>query len=924
MVIGREPVLLRVEQFLGALAQPCALVLEGGPGIGKTTVWTEACRLARTTRIRVLSCRPAQPEVSLAFSGLVDLFEGVSDEQLEPLPEPQRDALRIALRRASPEIGLPDPLTVAAGARTAIARLAASGPLVIAIDDAHWLDPSTADVIAYVLRRLTTEPIALVLARRPSVEEGAVGQATRDGLPVERVDLEPLSLSSLHHVIREQTGHVVPRPMLHRIAEVSAGNPLFAIGLASALYEDGVGPASGAPMPAPRTLMDLVSDRLRRLDGEARAVLLALASLTAPTEELVEQVVGHDPAAAFDAARADGILDRRVDVPTFAHPLYAECVLQLASTTRRRRVHATIAALSAEPEARARHLALSVPAPDPDVAKALEAGSAAARHRGALRAAAELLVDARRFTPDDERAAAHRRAFDAAELTILAGDRGAARSLLRDVVADAVPPIRQRAMGLLAEILLNDGEAVEAVRLLQEARATVSEPQTAARIELDLAYACLLQLAIPEAATHAAASVELARSSDVGPLLAEALAYEALTRLLAGLTVDEDAVSEALQFEDLSRPPYMGLPPSGVIGLARACAARHAEGRALLAGAGEALDALGDDCDLAHVLLWSSWLELRSGRLAEAASLARNAATMAETTGSELLRAWSVAQAALVEAHRGLGAATDALLLEARRGGSPQGGLVAVWLAAAEGLARLSEDDSLAASAAFAAVVTGLGGDSMTDPVLAFFVPDAAEALAAGGSLKEAVTVLQPFELVAERRGATWAQAAACRARAATQSAGGDIQSAAGTLRDGLGLLATVDMPLERARILLALGRMERRLGERRNARASLESAEAIFASAGATGWARQARTELGRVPGRRHGDGALTPTELRVAELSGSGRTNRDVAATLFVSPKTVEANLARVYRKLGIATRAELGSWLAGRAGDPGGPTT
>ena len=912
-VIGRERALAVVERFLGDLSRPRALVIEGGAGIGKTTVWAEACRLAAARGATVLTSRPVQAEVSLALGGLVDLFDGVGDDRLEALPGAQREALAVALRRRSPDDALPDPLTVSAGARAAVARLAEAGPVILAVDDAQWLDPSTAGVLAYIVRRLTVERVGLLLARRPSDDEDGFGLATTDAVPVEVLALEPLSLSGLHHVIRARTGHVVPRPMLHRIAETSGGNPFFAIGLASALYEGGR-PAHGEPMPAPRTLMDVTAGRVGRLASDAREVLLVVASLSAPTDALVEQVVQRDPASALDAARSEGILDGGVEALRFAHPLYAECVLKLASAAQRRAVHARIASLLTEPEERARHLALTVAPPDHAIAEALDAGAFAARHRGALRAAAELLDQARRFTPDGDRPAAHRRAFEAAELTILAGDRGAARNLLEELVADGEPPLHELAMGLLAEILVNEGALQDAERMLLDARSTVTEARAAGRIELDLAWVSSLGLAFGEAAACSSAAAAFARSADDGPLLAEALAFEGLARLLAGLEVDESALDEALRREDASRPPYMGLPPRGFVALVRAFTGRHAEACALLAEAGEALDALGDDCDLAHVLLWSSWVELRSGGLHDAAVIARHAATMAETTGSDLLRGWAVSQAALVAAHRGLGQETDALIAESTRGGAPQAGLVAVWLTAARGLARLAEGDATAAAAVFGALAESVQGGAVAEPVLAFFVPDAAEAFAAIGDLDKADALLRPFEAAARSRDRAWALALASRSRSAIDAQRGDLEAAAQRLRETLDLLATIDMPVERARTLLALGRLERRLGERRAARQTLEDAEREFEAAGAIGWARQARAELRRVPGRRSADTLLTPGELRVAELSGSGRTNREVAATLFLSPKTVEANLVRVYRKLGISTRAELGAWLAG----------
>jgi DNA-binding CsgD family transcriptional regulator len=596
----------------------------------------------------------------------------------------------------------------------------------------------------------------------------------------------------------------------------------------------------------------------------------------------------------------------------FAHPLYAQCVLQLASPERRRAVHGRIAEVVVEPEERARHLALAVQPPDDAVAAALETAAAGAMGRGALRAASELLDQARLFTTTRDAEAAHRRAFEAAEIAILAGDRMAARALLRDLVRDAASPLRERAVGLYAEVLANAGDIEEAVRLLLEARGRTTDPGVAARLDLDMAYLALLRLDPAEGSRRAKAAVASARESGESSILAEALGYDAITSLLDGRDVDEAVVAEALRLEDRTRPPYLGLPPSGVLGLVRAFTGRHDEARTLLESGVSALDVIGDDCDLAGMLFWLSWLELRAGRLATAGELARQATTMAESTGSELLRSWACASGALVAANRGQEGDVDALVAEAGRQG-PLEGLAALWAVAAQVTLGLARGDAPAAAAAAAALTGAASLSHMSEPIYGFFLPDVAEALASAGHVAEADRVLVPFEAAAMGRDRRWAMATGLRARGVILAQQGHLDTAIERLRAALVHHDTVDAPVERARTLLLLGQLERRTGERRDSRATLEMAEAAFLTAGAAAWADRARAELGRIPGRRGAPSVLTPAERRVAELSGAGGTNRDVAAALFLSPKTVEANLGRIYRKLGITTRAELGAWLA-----------
>lgn len=915
-IVGRERQLATIEAFLDTGSWPRALVLEGDPGIGKSTLWQTGHEMARARGLTVLTARPVEAEVSLAFGGLVDLFGYVPDEVFEALPGAQRHALAAALRRLTGVSMLPDPLAVSAGARALLARQAESCPLMIAIDDVQWLDSSSASVLAYVVRRLRGERIGLLLAHRTLTVGDTLPLGLGDRPPVDRVVVEPLSLSSLHHIIRARTGLSLSRPLLHRLAEVTMGNPLFAIGLATAIRDRGRTPSPGEPLPAPDTLLDFVAARVAKLPTTAREVLLAVASLGAPPPDLVATVLGESPDAALDLARDAGILDRDDDVLRFSHPLYAECVLGLAGVRRRRQMHSRIAAVLSEPEAHARHLALGSVPPDARVASALDAGAAAARARGALRAGAELLAEASRFAPPTDLVGVHQRAFAAAELLVLCGDRPSARALLDPIVTEAAEPLRGRAIGLHAELLASAGEVDRARRQLQDEAAAAVSDAVSARLHLDLAYVALLTFDVDTAATSAARAREAAARSGETAIQAEAIAYEALARTLAGRDVDAGSLEEALRLEDQSRPPYLGMPPSGNIGLIHALTAQHALARTLLGAARARLDAMGDDADLAHVLLWLSWLELRAGSLTDATVAAQDAAAVAETTGSPLLRAWAWAQMALVEATRGDEAATERAIGLAVRDGLGTDGVVGTWLATAAGLASLSVGDMSRAAATLGPPAEAAASAGIAEPVAAFFVPDAAEALARAGDLARADAVLRPFEAAALSRHRTWAIAVAARARA-------EILTAAGRTADALRLLRSSslggleEMPLERARMDLAVGRIERRAGERRAARSSLHAAEVAFRSAGCAGWARLAADELRRVPGGRVTSGVLTPSERQVAELSGAGRTNREVAAALHLSPKTVEANLGRIYRKLGIATRAELGAWLASGGG-------
>lgn len=911
-MIGRDRELRAVEAFLRHDSWPAALVVEGAPGIGKTTLWQAALDRAAAASLTILRCRPAQAEASLAFGGLIDLLQTVGPDVLTALPVPQRVALEVALLRVPASGELPDTLAAAAGVRAAIQRLASMRPVLVAVDDAQWLDASSAGLLAYVARRLTTEPVAVMLALRPGLDGADDPMAIVAALPIERVVLAPLSLSSLHHIVGARTGHVFPRPTLHRIAEASGGNPFYAIELASAVLEADEPPAPGEPLRVPSTLADLLSMRVNRLPDDVRSVLLIIALLSLPSFDTVRRVLADDPSDALRTARAAGVLDRNENTIAFAHPLFAHYVVQIASAGEVRATHARIAAEIVDPEQRARHLALAAEPPDGEVADALESAADAARARGALRAAAELFEQASVFTPSERLDAANRRAFGAAELSVLAGDRSRAARLLHVVVETGMPSVRGRALGLLAEIAAGAGRVVEAETLLAAALVAVGDPHVAARLELDLVYTSLLRLDHDAVAEHAGRAVGHARASDDDAIRAEAHAYEALAVFLAGRGVDEARLTEAVELEDASRAPYMGLSPRGVAGLICALADRHTDARRWFAEARVGLESLGDDSDLAHVHLWSSWVEMRSGDLALAAELALGAATIAETTGSEVMRRWALAQSALIEAHRGDPGATATQLERVGAVGDGRGTLVDVWVATATGLAALSAGDRRSAWSALQKLAPADVNAELAEPATVFYLTDVVEAMIGAGLLDRAEAVLNAYDACARASGRPAPVAAGWRARGVLLATRGELGEAVRAFSEAAELTPS-DMAWEIARSELERGLVQRRAGERRAAHASLDRAQELFRGVGATGWAARAALEAQRVPMRRGTGDGLTPAERRVAELSGSGRTNRDVAAALFLSPKTVEANLARIYRKLGISTRAELGSWLA-----------
>src|SRR5918995_998629 len=294
-VVGRERELDAVADFLRGLGSgPAALVIEGEAGIGKTTLWLEAVRMAAAHGYRVLQARPAQSEVTLSYAALADLLAGAFDETRDTLPGPQARALATALLRANADAAA-DARATAAGLVGILTVLAAEGPLIVGIDDVQWLDAASERALAFAVRRLPRQ-LALLLTRR--AEEGPEGPlGLGRALPEVRVDRlvpGPLSLAALHHAIRSELGSSLPHPLLARLADASGGNPFFALEIARALGSGADDQALGDPLPMPPSLQELVRTRARALSAAAQEAVLVAAALSRPDVATVAKALAPD------------------------------------------------------------------------------------------------------------------------------------------------------------------------------------------------------------------------------------------------------------------------------------------------------------------------------------------------------------------------------------------------------------------------------------------------------------------------------------------------------------------------------------------------------------------------------------------------------------------------------------------------------
>ncbi len=401
-------------------------------------------------------------------------------------------------------------------------------------------------------------------------------------------------------------------------------------------------------------------------------------------------------------------------------------------------------------------------------------------------------------------------------------------------------------------------------------------------------------------------------------LLAEALSIAVVSQFVTGLGLDRASLERALALEDRSRAAQLELRPGSVAGMLAVYEGRLSDGDALLREMCSWAAERGEESGLPFLLLNLSWLEAWRGNLPAAVAWADESRVIAEQAGSETMRALSLVHRGRARAASGDVTGARADMAEARTLLDETGYLLGLpWLLSSQAMLELSLGDAEAAELALAPLVAFVEAAGIGDPFAAPFVPDAVEALVRVGQPARAEPLLALFADRATALDRPWAIASAARCRSLLAAAKGDLDAALAAAEEATARWESLEMPVELGRALLALGQVRRRRGERRMAREALHRSREVFRKVGAPLWADRATEELGRVPIRRGAGTDLTPTEERVAALAAAGRTNREVAQALFMSPKTVEANLTRIYGKLGVRSRAELGARMLERRG-------
>jgi DNA-binding CsgD family transcriptional regulator len=925
-VMGRATELAEGDAFLARAARELAVMLvDGEPGIGKTTVWRALVDQATREGRQVLAAQPAVSEAHLTLSTLADLLEGIDPAAIAALPDPRRRALEAALFRSGPVDAPLEPRLLGAAVRSLLADLAQTRPIVIAIDDVQWADPTSAEVLAFALRRLGGAPVALLAARRSGEP---LPMDLRTIAPPEAttgIRVGPLSVAALGRVIEEHLGRPIPRSTIVRVHTVAGGAPLFAIEIARLLEEEGVPPA-GMPLPVPPDVRQIVRRRVTRLPSRSREVLLAAAVDGHVAVDALATALGRPVArdlavaSRLEVAHVDG--DRVV----FAHPLFAAAITAVATDGERRRAHARMSRVATTAEARVRHRALAAPGPSASLAAELDAAAREAGDRGLPSVAVELVDLAIAATPAGDDAGRERRTLALAGFLERSGDVGRAQALLEPLLRSRDAILRARARIALATILYETEVPGSQLELCETAIAeAAADPAVAAHAHAVAALVSWDDFRRRE--RHVEAAMDLIASVDEPDPSILGLIYQVRCEndVASGRRLDEGIVAAALELEHRSVMSSVSNRFSAALGVW--CkyeddfeGARRWLEQTLAAAVDE-----GDEGSLPYALSHFPELELWTGRWDAAEAAARRHLELATAAGLEAQRRQAVYNLCLVLVHRGEeGEARPRLeagLAEARADGD-------AWTEAS--LLSLLGHLELSLGDGPAAVISLRRATALRDAAGQVaprrFDSDLVEGLVASGELEEASTVLGAAVDRATRFGRHSALANTARARAVVAGASGDLDGAIAALDAALAEHARAPIAFDRARTLLALGQVHRRRRERTAARTALEEAVATFDGLGARLWAARGRAELDRLGLRRRSATELTDGERRTAELAASGLTNREVAAAMFVSAKTVEANLARAYRKLGVRSRAELGALMGGaethprRTADPG----
>jgi DNA-binding CsgD family transcriptional regulator len=887
-------------------------VVLGEPGVGKTALLdyvaahAPGCRVARAGGI--------QSEMELAFAGLSQLLAPVLD-RLPRVPGPQREALQTAFGISHGEA--PDKFLVGMAVLSLLSEAADERPLICLVDDEQWLDRASAQALGFVARRLQEESVGLICASRSTDAEVA-------GLPV--LDVGGLGEADAHKLVDSALAGPVDRRVRDQIVTETGGNPLALLELARGLTSEELAGGFGSlgAMPLSAAIEERFGRRIDPLPDESRRLLQLAAADPTGDAALVWRAARRLPISheAATAAAETGLVEFGPRV-VFRHPLVRSAAYRSASLLERQELHRALAEATdpqVDPARRAWHLAEAAPGPDAAVAEELERSAGQAQARGGMAAAAAFLERAALLTPDPDRRARH--LLTAAWARMDAGAAEAALGLL--VAVDAGPPDALRTAEtahLRGRIAFDQGCAGDASRLLLNAARQLES--------LDAGQARDTHLEALIAATWAGelgghggllAAAEAARAAPPGPgppRPADVVLDAVALRLTAGYEAAAPTLKRALQLilatEGDPRQVRVGrwIPPTG----------RAAQLVALELWDDESWHAIADSqLQLARAtgaltrLQWARHVLARSyvlaGDLAAAALVLDEDRLIAEVTGNPPTGHAEV----MLAAWRGREPAASELISATIREATARGQGRVVDLGLCAGLV----------------LNNGLGHHKAArdegwrlferDPFgyAPFVIPELAEAAARTGDLKLVEAALNWMSKVTRATPTNWALGIEARVRGLFSSG----EAAESTYRESIDRLSRTRLNAELARSHLLYGEWLRRERRRTDAREQLRTAVGMLEAMGIEAFAERARRELtatGETARKRTAQprDQLTAQEAQVAQLACEGLSNNEIGTRLFISSKTVEYHMRKIFTKLGISSRVQLAHVLPGKPG-------
>ena len=904
MLLGRAPERARIEALLagGRDGRSGALVLRGEAGVGKSALLEHA--VACADGYRVLSTLGVESESELSFSGLFHLVWPLVGEHLEGLPAAQRRALECVLALGEP--GAADRLAVCAATLTLLASASEVAPLLCVADDAQWLDRGSAEALHFAARRIEGDRIVMLFAAR---DEQPAAFAAR-GLDELRVD--GLDAAAATALLRARSPRHVAAAVASSLHRLTRGNPLAMIELPAALSDAQLAGAEPIddPLPVGERLERAFVARAGALSEPAQhALLLAAAADRGDVATVLRAAGGSD---GVDEGETAGLIRVRAGQIEFRHPLMRSAVYWSATDGARRAAHAALAeaAPAERPEQRAWHRAAATPGLDEQAAAELEAAARVAGGHGGAAAEARLYARAARLTPAP--ASRWPRLLAGGRAAYLAGLHDLAAALLDEALAGA-PDLPLRADLLDARLFVARaqgalGEWLEAC-LATAAAIEPLDPRRAARL-------------LFQAWDYHYESWELGRARELAErawrLVGAAPDLEALGEMCWQRVADGD-VDGLREIARAAAGRLRDAPAEQVADVVECLVfvEDFAAAREVLRDALPRLREAGAVVALVRALTALSLLELRTSRLAQASAAVHEACTLAEEYDLDYWRSWSQCRLAGVEAMLGTERAcrshVEATIASAARTNDRLAEAVALDALGRLELGMGRVDEAIATLERLSAMVA-----DVRHPGMFQWPADLAEAYVRAGRTADAAAAIATLEAQAGR--SAWARGASARCRALL-AADDDLDDAFCAALDHWHAEA---YDLERARTQLCYGERLRRAGRRSDARVQLRAALATLERLGSDSFASRARAEL-EASGEtaRRGDVGLTveltPRELQVALAVAAGATNREAGAALFLSPKTIELHLSRVYRKLDVRSRTELARRLPAAEAPP-----